>query len=364
MSNLGVSSYLLEKILDTYLGKLEVKKPNLIVIGYGWAGKAFTDKIDKEKYNVTIVSNYPAMLNTTKLKNSILNDYDKQLLISKKEGLNYILGKCTDIKENDKSITVKPNFSIKDTQLKFDYLIVAVGSEPNDFGLTGVQENCYFLKSLKDLDELRHDFQKGKFKNNNSQRINKKDLKITVLGGGPAGIEIAFELSKKYKNIQIIEALDTILPMFSEETVKIVKEELDKAGIKLLLSNKVSKIDKSTIYAGDIKYSYDLSIWTCGIKPNILVNKKTKNKFKFSDCIYGIGDIVASKELGPPTGQNAKQQGEYLAEYFNNNFKGEPYQYKEKGKIIHTKDWIVMETAIGTFRLPTLVEPLIDYIIT
>jgi len=47
-------------------------------------------------------------------------------------------------------------------------------------------------------------------------------------------------------------------------------------------------------------YSTDVSIWTCGIKPKSLVTKLT-NKFtvdsnlKFTDSIYAIGDIVASK---------------------------------------------------------------------
>ena len=43
----------------------------------------------------------------------------------------------------------------------------------------------------------------------------------------------------------------------------------------------------------------------------------------YENDIYGIGDII-----GPPTAQNAKQQGYHLAAYFNNKyFKGKPFKY-------------------------------------
>lgn len=73
-----------------------------------------------------------------------------------------------------------------------------------------------------------------------------------------------------------------------------------------------------------------------------------------------IGD---ASNIGPPTAQKAKQQGQHLANYFNNDLSGEDYKYKEKGKIIHSKDWIIMETKYGTFRLPHFIQFIIDYFI-
>jgi NADH dehydrogenase FAD-containing subunit len=186
------------------------------------------------------------------------------------------------------------------------------------------------------------------------------------LGAGPNGLELAFELSKYYKNIKVIEALPTILPMFNETTIKMVKEELEKCNIKLLLNNKVKRIGPTIIETDQSTHFYEIAIWTCGIKPNSLIKKITSDRFsvdsnlKFKDSIYAIGDIIASKDHGPPTAQNAKQQGEYLARFFNNDFAGPDYKYIERGKIIHTKDWIIIETRYGSFRVPYLFEPLLD----
>jgi len=355
MSSLfGSSGILFTNIFDLFSNNKRNNKKNVIVVGYGWGGRSFCNCIDTNKYHVTIVSKTDEMLNTTKLKNSIIDKNDDKLLLSdySKNKINFINEECVDINKNDKIITTNNNL------YKYDYLVVAVGTENNDFGVSGVKENCYFLKSIEDLYKLKNSIDIDKNKN------------IVILGGGPNGIELAFQLSKKFNNIKIIEAMNDILPMFNHKTINIVKEELDIANIKLQLYNKVEKIDKNFINTTNNKYPYDLSIWTCGIKPNSLIKKLTNERFivnsnlQFYDSIYAIGDIIASKDHGPPTAQNAKQQGEYLAKYFNNNFKDDKgYKYKEKGKIIHTKDWIIMETKYGSFRLPYFIEPILDYFI-
>jgi NADH:ubiquinone reductase (non-electrogenic) len=349
MAPYGICSVLYQRSFEMLSFNHE-KRKNIVVIGYGWGGKSFVDTINKQKYNVTVISKDNKMLNTTKIKNSIIDSLDDKLFIKSNYYVNHIEDECIDFNKNNKTITTKNN------TISYDYLVVAVGSETNDFNIPGVKENCYFLKSVEDLHKLR-------------DAVQNTSKNLVILGGGPAGIELAFQLSKKFSNIKIVEAMSTILPMFNESTINIVKNELLKSNITLELDNKVNKIDSNTIYTNKNNINYDLSIWTCGIKSNSLIKNLTDNKlvvdsnFKFSDSIFAIGDIVASKELGPPTGQNAKQQGRHLAYYFNNDFEGKPYKYEEQGKIIHTKNWIVVETKYGSYRLPYFIEPIIDYFI-
>jgi NADH:ubiquinone reductase (non-electrogenic) len=364
MSNIGIISVIYDRLVQVFNFTNEIQpKKNVVVVGYGWGGRAFCNNIDTKKYNVTVVSKTPYMLNTPKLKNSIDNQEDNLIIFNKNTKINFIEGECNDIDKQHNII--KTN---KDT-IKFDYLIVAVGSEVNDFGVSGVKENCYFLKSLEDLNDLKKSLETNKYKNNNSPYYGSEDLKIVVLGGGPTGIELAFELSKKHKDITIVEGMKTILPIFNEESVKKVQEDLQKHSIKLILDNVVKKIEPSEIKTNNNSIPYDLAIWTCGIKPNPFIRKLTTERFvvdkhlKFSNNIFAIGDIVASKELGPPTGQNAKNQGKYLANYFNNNFQGDEYKYEELGKLLHSKENIILETKYGVFRLPNFTNVLFDYII-
>jgi len=349
MSAIASSSILLDRLHGIFSQDYKQKKRNVVVIGYGWGSRSFCNKIDTNKYNVTVISKENKMLNHTKLKNSIHTYHPELYLDDCPKKINFITDNCVDINIKNKEIkTLNKTYN-------YDDLIVAVGSETNDFGVSGVKERCNFLKSREDLEKLQDKFSRAF-----------SIAPIAILGAGPNGLELAFELSKYYENIKIVEALPTILPMFNETTIKMVKEELEKCNIKLLLNNKVKKIGPNFIETDQSTYFYQIAIWTCGIKPNSLIKKLTNDRFtvdsnlKFKDSIYAIGDITLS---GPPTAQNAKQQGEYLARFFNNDFVGPDYKYIEKGKIIHTKDWIIIETKYGSFRVPYLFEPLLDKLI-
>lgn len=368
MTSIGAMSVLGSKVYDLYdtiFGKpIEIPKKNVVVIGYGWAGKSFCDNINTKKYDVTVISKTNYMLNTPQLKNSVLDKESETLkILPTSNNVKFINGECTEI--------IKPTQCvISDKGLyQYDYLVLAVGGEVNDFGISGIKENCYFLKNEDDIKKLSE-----KLKNN-------KDQKVIIMGGGPVGIELAFELSKVHKNIKILEGLNTILPNFSNDARDMITKELDNNNIKLLLNNKVSKVDNSKIYSNYFntqqEYIYDIAIWNCGIKPNKLISFITDDKklitydnFRVHNIsgglslkqsqIYAIGDI---SDKMPPTAQNAKQQGKYLANYFNNNFTGENYEYKEKGKLIHTKDNIILDSAFGTYKLPKFLESYIDYML-
>lgn len=380
---LGVLGTKLYDLFSFQIKPEKERKKNIVVVGYGWGGKSFCDNIDTKKFNVIVVSKNNYMLNTTKLKNSVTlpqNQIDKKLTLNNHNNVTFVIDECTNVNLSDREIEIKNGGKhhvdyineriavVPTNKLPFDYLVIAVGSDVNDFGIPGVKENCYFLKSMEDLVTLKNSLESNVFKNAISTKTNQDNL-IVILGGGPAGIELAFQLSKKYNNIKILEALPTILPMFSPETVNMVKEELAKSKIELLLSTPASNIEKNEIISKVNKINYDVAIWTGGVKPNSFLKKFTDEKFvvdknfKWKDGIFAIGDIVASKELGPPTGQNAKYQGRYLAEYFNNNFKGDEYKYEEKGKMVHTKDNIIIETKYGSFRVPYLIEPILDYFV-
>lgn len=365
MTIVAASSTIVDKLINLFNISNEKKdqRKKVVVIGYGWGGKSFCDNIDKKKYNVTVVSKTEYMLNTPKLKDSI-NYFDRKLLILPSyKDIKFITDECKDIDQIKKSIKTT------NQEIEFDYLIVAVGSNVNDFGINGVKENCYFLKDMGDLNNLRE-----------AIKLNPKNCFVTVLGAGPVGLELALQLSKNFKNIKIIEAMDKILPSFKPETSKIVMEELKNNNIELTLNTKVTKVERDRIHTDksdkNIYYplSSNITIWTCGIKPNSLVKLLTNNKLtvdsylSFSSSIYAIGDIIASQEgstfyRGPPTAQNAVQQGKYLANHFNNDFKSKPYEYKEKGKIIHSKYFMIIETSFGVFTVPNQFKFIIDYFI-
>lgn len=333
----------------------EKPKKTVAVVGYGWAGKAFCDNINYTQYNVTVISNKDYMLNTPKLKNNVY------------EPLSNFGELYVDKYTNKKPFTIiNDQVNTIDTlKNSYDYIVLAVGSVPNDFGIPGVKEYCHFFKTVDDLEKLQSKLEPYSHKN------------IVIAGAGPASIELAFELKKRYP-VTLIEAMPTVLPNFSESMRSAVIEELQKNSITLLLntpikevSSKCYKVKNGIDICIEENIPFDIAIWNCGVKANPLVKDLCKGfglpvdrNLYLKDNIYAIGDIVASKTNGPPTAQNARQQGKYLAQLFNNDFQGKEYTYQEKCKIIHTTDYVLLEYNEGTYKLPKLFEPLIDLAIS
>ena len=66
MSFLAASGYPLSEFINMIYNN-KYKKKEVVVVGYGWVGKSFCDKIDRNKYNITVISKTDYMLNTTVL---------------------------------------------------------------------------------------------------------------------------------------------------------------------------------------------------------------------------------------------------------------------------------------------------------
>ena len=328
------------------------KKPNVLVVGYGWAGRAFCENIDRSKYDVNIVSSTSYFLNTPKLVQFPKLSYPRKLLTN---NVVPITGTLAEVLPTEKKITLKHN-----VYMPYDYLVLAVGSVPNTFGVKGA-ETCYFLKTLTDFGEL------------NSLIRNSSDKMATfeVIGGGPTGVEVAFELAASGARVTLVEAAPDILNGWNNVTRRYIRKELKEAGVEVLVGSAVKEIGPKIIHTSTGTLPRNNTIWTSGVKaPEIISgrNLNATNQYLQVDhinSVFAIGDIVAchhNKGHGPPTAQNAVQQGKFLASYFNSGFAADhpTYKYKEFCKILHAKNSIYIEYHGTTYTIPKILGWVLD----
>lgn len=171
----------------------------------------------------------------------------------------------------------------------FDYVILACGSSPNDFGISGVQEYAKSLWSAEDAQNIRDHIEKmftlATIEQNQNRR--KELLTFIVAGGGFTGVEMAGELgelraefSKRYKInkdevlIYNVEASSSILTGLKDDgLVKKVEERYRKLGIKLLNGSAIIEVAKDTILLNNgKKIKSKTLIWVAGIKANHFVS--------------------------------------------------------------------------------------------
>ncbi len=210
------------------------------------------------------------------------------------------------------------NFNEK---LSYDYLVLANGASPIIPDFLGLnKDKTFVIRTLNDADKI-----KNYIKNNSIK-------KVTVIGGGFIGIEIAENIIEMGLNTTLIEQNNQILAPVDFEIAKIAQDEMIKKGVNLILSDGVQKFsDKQIILKSNEAIDCDLCILALGVKPEIdlalkaeletnrgiIVDEylRTSNEF-----IYAAGDNIEAKDF--VSGQNtllplagpANRQGRIVAD--------------------------------------------------
>jgi NADH:ubiquinone reductase (non-electrogenic) len=306
----------------------------IIIIGSGWASSTFIKEIDTNKYDIEVISPNKFFVYTPLLGSSTTKELNLTQDIQNLNKINYIKDELTEVKFQDNKIITKKN-----NIYNYDFLILAHGSSINTFNIDGVDDNCFKIKNDYDTKLIR-----DKISNL------KPGSKIAVIGCGLTGTEIIGNLIDYNKfNIYAIDGLSRPLNIFNESISNYTLDFWKKNNVNINLNNFVSKIDNKNIYFKNDKLNYDLAIWCGGVKISplsIYINKTLglENRFGIpvnkylqvekTKNIYAIGDCAYSGN--PPTAQVASQQGKYLANYFNNDFKDiKPFNFQSKGQICY-----------------------------
>ncbi|EDO17774.1 hypothetical protein Kpol_541p17 [Vanderwaltozyma polyspora DSM 70294] len=396
----GTASFKTVKIIDN---QHDDKKQNIVILGSGWGAISFLKGIDTKKYNVSIISPRNYFLFTPLLPSTPVGTVDEKSIIEpvvnfalkKKGSVTYYEAEATSINPDRSTVTVESLSSIarvaqtdqnvgikrkEPAEIKYDYLITAVGAEPNTFGIPGVEKYGNFLKEIPHSYQIRQRFASNIEKANllpKGDPERKRLLSIVVVGGGPTGVETAGELQdyvsqdlKKFLpsvaeevQIHLVEALPVVLNMFEKKLSSYAQSVLEKTSIKLHLKTAVGLVEEDHLIAktklddGSVKETkipYGTLIWATGNKARPLItnlfkkipeqNSSTRalnvNQFlqvKGSNNIFAIGDNAFAGL--PPTAQVAHQEAEYLAKVFDKmdnlpNFHDKLIAAKEKPDVL------------------------------
>ena len=162
---------------------------------------------------------------------------------------------------------------------------MALGSVPNYFGLPGLEDHSFPLKSLEDAIGLRNHvialLEHADSERNEDER--RSQLTFVVAGGGFAGTETIAELFdlvrsilRYYPNIQanelrfvLIHSRDRILPELSAELGDYALTKLQARGIEFLLNSRVTGATPQEVLLEEGRsVATRTLVWTAGNQPN------------------------------------------------------------------------------------------------
>lgn len=267
---------------------------------------------------------------------------------------------------------------LPERDVAYDYLIVALGSQGNDFNTPGVREHCYFLDRRDQAERFQQRFL------NLSMAVDYYDtrLRVAIVGGGATGVELAAELhhavgllhgyghaklDRDKLSVTLIEAGPRILPALNERIAASASRHLGKLGVELRTGTMIKAATESGfITTSEEQIPADILVWAAGIKApaclatfGLRVNRLNQividSQLLTEDpCIYAIGDCasLASGENSyvPPRAQAALQMAKHLAKALPARLEGKtsrPFAYRDQGSLVSLSEYSSVGVLMG-----------------
>ena len=252
--------------------------------------------------------------------------------------------------------------------IPYDYLVVGLGSSLSDYGIPGVREHAFGLKTLPDAVRLRNHIL-SVFEAADTEAAARPDGLLTVVlaGGGPTGVEMAGALSELIgtnlaldfrhldltgARVVVVEAMDRLLGGFSEASQQEAYTRLTARGVEVLLGAPLAEVtDKGIRLRDGREIAARTVVWTAGVQANpvagLLPGAKAPNGTVEVEAdlsvpghpeVFVIGDLARRNDRHgralPQLAQVAIQGGRHSARSIKARLEGRPtkaFRYHNHG---------------------------------
>lgn len=251
------------------------------------------------------------------------------------ERIRYIFKEAETIDTEKQVITFKKSSET----VNYDYIVIGLGCEDNYHGVEGATT---FTESVQSFSKARH---------TGMAVCNLKAYgKVTIVGAGLSGIEVASEIreSRSDLNIRLLDRGGSVLKAFDTKIRAHVADWFIKNDVDVLHHANVEYVEKDGVCNNGVCYVNDVTIWTAGVQPHHLVRslpyeKDEQCKLILNDYyqvpeapnVYVVGDCASS--FHSPSAQLAIQQGDQISQVLqavlNDKEPRKPKEIKLKGTL-------------------------------
>ena len=283
------------------------------------------------------------------------------------------------------------------SELGYDHLVLAAGAVTNTYGIPGVAEHAFGLKSLRDALAVRAQvlscFEEADAR---PELIDDGLLNVVIAGGGPTGVELAGgmveliehvlrhdfpRLDLRRARVVLVEMGDTLLPPFHPKLGAKAKATLERRGVEVLLGTTVDQVHRTSVVVsgpmlgeGAVIPAHTM-VWAAGIRASPLADaldlaNGPAGRIPVGDDlslpghpeVFVIGDLAAATDhSGTPLPQVAPvaiQGGTHVAAMIHRRLDGEAtsaFHYTDKGSMATVGRASAVAQLPGGLRLSGLI---------
>ena len=384
--------------------KAAVKKTQIVVVGGGAGGLELATRLGahfgRDAFDIILVER-----NRTHIWKPLLHEVAAGSLDANLDevgyrshghrwGYRFFYGALEGIDRQARQITIAPILDedggeiMGRHRIRYDYLVLAVGSVSNDFATPGVKQNCLFLDSRIQADRFRAKLLDHCLRVSRSMSESPDldaHVRIAVVGGGATGVELAAELynaaaALKHYGLEVfdesrleltlIEAGPRILPALPEDLAAAARTELEALGVRVLTGMAVVEATRDGMKTASGEFiRADLRVWAAGVKApdilheigglettrsNQLVVRPTLQTTR-DDRIFAIGDCAFFQSEGaarpvPPRAQAAHQMASLAFANIKALIAGRPlktFRYHDHGSLVSLSHYSTVGSLMG-----------------
>lgn len=315
----------------------------------------------------------------------------------------FVLGRMNGLDRESKQIKIASMVNALGDEIVpvrsygYDILVIAIGSQCNDFGIPGVAEHCQFLDSTEQAEHFQQHLLSSYLRAQAYGEFGGDGvLDIAIVGGGATGIELSAQLyqasqlfnaygldSIKQSDIKLhlIEASTKLLPQLPPRLSEATAQQLREIGVDLRLGERVVEVTSDGVKTKSGEFiQAEIKVWAAGIKApdflkgiaglesnrlNQLVVKRTLQT-TLDDDIYALGDCSACPwpEKGPqatipPRAQSAHQMASQVYKNIKLRLNGQPqkdYVYTDYGSLVALGKFSTVGNLMGNLMGNVMIE--------
>jgi NADH dehydrogenase len=344
-------------------------RPTVVVLGAGFGGLWATRAFAKRPVNVVLIDrhNYHTFLpllyqvGAAELEPEDIAQPLRKIFWNQ-ANVRFQLGEVQGIDYSAKTVQLTHH------QVHYDYLVIALGSKPNYYGIPGAAEYAFSLKSLEEGVALRNQilrsFERAACEKDPQRR--QGWLTFIIVGGGATGVEFAGalmelingalnrdfpELDFTQVQVLLVEASDRLLRDMPDPLSEYARTRLEKMGVRVRLKSPLVKVMPEAVFLKDgSRIPSRTVVWAAGVTGNMVGDHRqmrinSRNQIDVLPTlqvpdhpeVYVVGDSARVQGDGHPlpmVSQAGMQSGTWAARNILRQLDGQPplpFRYRDFG---------------------------------
>jgi NADH dehydrogenase len=367
---------------------------HVVIAGGGFGGfytaRTLERALPRQSARITLVNDVNFMLYTPLLPGAAAGTLEpRHVVVPLREVLGETdlrIGSVVEANPAENLVRVQ-SLEGHEEELRYDHLVVALGSVSRTLPVPGLEQHGIGFKSLPEAIELRNRVIRTleAAETLSSPADREAWLTYVFVGAGYAGLEGLAELQdfaadaiEFYPRCRmqgmrwiLVEARDRVMPEISADLAEFAVRELRGRGIEIRTNTTLEELTQSTARLSDgEEVPTRTCVWTAGVRPHPVVEElglplddggrievdRTLRVQGFPN-VWAIGDAAAVPDPAkkgqaptPPTAQHAIRQGRRAARNVAavlGNGRVRPFTYKTKGVFVDMGQGEAVASTLG-----------------